>query len=701
MRWLIFVLFVFTFPFTNIYSQNIRLKGRVITEKDSSYVNDAIVLIEGESDYRLTDSLGQFYYDNLQNEEIEITISKIGYYSFNSKIKLEKYSQNNYKFILKIDLLGIDDYYLSSFVAKETVKRSISNLEIHKEINSFKTLTYLEYFDLFSQLHVIKTKNGLPSIFKRGIYNNFQLQIDNALIPKDYYSELLMFLNINSGERLEINNSPAIYEYNNGASGIYNINGKMGLNRLNIIGQVNTEEYKAFSINLSNKITSSGNFIDSIKTATKLNYIPDYNYDNYNEYKNVNLRFKGELYVNNKFYNEFSIVYDKFKSSDSSPRTYNYFNTNRVNNSYLFVASVMNKLNISNNGNIILFNNYSLVDKENKSVDFSEYRLSNIVSKIYYQNNEYGKYNYVLGFENNYEKISFIKINNGYRSNNNFRFLGSGEYQLSYGKFCFEIGLQNYTDNEMYFSYIGKLKIFTSGNSDMLLGYGIKYSSQTQKDNFAFEYDYFGTLIRASDNNLKPNKINTLEAVFTYTDNDFYFLKVGFYNEIISNALIKEEITENSYLLLKNKNGATITVNTGDLLVKVIPIKNVKAGIYIYNSKLISDNIYTTIFRPEKEISLFVEYRPLINTSAELLVRHYGELQVADEYTPERNIDVSQSMKIYTLSSITVLDLLINQRVKDFNIMLAIRNMFNKEMYKYRLIYPTSVTLGIEYMINY
>ncbi len=676
-----------------------KLKGKVISELDSNMVCNALIVIKGNNSYCQTDSAGEFYFDNIKTDEIEIVISKVGYYNYYAVLKLDKYQTNYFLFILRYDLLGINNYFYSLNKEGETLTNSPNNLMVFDNLNNYTTFKYLDYFDLFSQLHVIKNNRGMPFIFKRGIINNFRLQIDNAIIPRDYYSELLMFLPVDDNERLEIGNMQNAINYNNSFGGFYSIINKIDNTGIKITGIVNTQENNNMGINITNIFRNINKNIDSIKSLAVLNYYPNYKYDNYTQYNNANIRYTGEIFFKNNFSNHLSIVFNRLINLYNPPVAFNYRNKNNYN-SNLLVGSLLNKFKTGKKSSLVIFNNYSLTDKNNGISDYGEYKLSNLISQLYYQNNYSQFFNYAFGIENIYEKISFNNINNGYKSTNISKLWGYGEYKLPYGKISLDMGMEKYYEKNIYYSYSCKLKIFTSLNSNMLLGYSVKYSPISVKDAVGFDYNYYGQIIKANYNLLKPYKNNILEAVFSYSDNDLYYLKISFYNEIITNVLTNSGLTEQNNLLSPNKYFAKFDVNTVDLFIKLLPIKKVKAGLYFYSSKINGENIFT-IFRPENEITGFIEYSPLSSTAAELYIKHFGEIEVSDEIAIDKNISLSNNFKTYNLSSLTVIDFVLNQKIKDFNISLALKNILNKEMQLYRDSYPTSITLSLGYLIKY
>jgi len=692
--WLIIVLILSN----KSVAQNFLLNGKVLSAKDSSNVTGAIIYLDGFNKTTSSDTLGKFTIDNINKSDIVITITKIGYNNFTSHIKLNEFSLNMFEFYLEEDKLNINNNCFTSGFKNESIINTLDNiLTFPNNNNNYLYTKFSDFIDLIPQVSVIKNNSGKINVFKRGRINNFILIIDDLIIPKSYYPELLGFLPIGIDDRLEINNSPQPIMHGNSNGGVILSSSLYNKNEVNVGGYLTSDGYNIISGSVTNILKNLGHEIDTLKNRITFNYLPDYKMNNYYKYKNVNLLLTSKLYINNLLNNEINMLINKTNFNDYSPKLQNFLYDSYFNKSRLFTGSVKNEFLISKKTSIVLYNNYSFVKKEYEHTNIFNFGLSNISTKLFYNNSSLNL-NYLIGVENNYEKVNYYNITNAFVSNNYSRIFGEVKYKLSYGYIYLGSSIKNY--DKVLFTGISKIKINTSKNSAMIIGYSSDYNTPELKDLLAINYNYYGNTISSEKINLKPEKVTTLEAVFTYTDYDIYYLKFGFYSDNINDVWVNKDIAEGNNYFIKKNNRGKVTVNSAELEAKVIPFKNVICNIYLSNNRLQSDELLTGMFNPEKEISLSIEYKPFINTNIKATLRYYGNMNISTEAGYEIN-NIYTNAKILTLSSLTVLDLYITQKLQNFIFSLSIKNIFKEKETVFRNVDVTNVSLGLIYNIKY
>ena len=686
----------------HLLGQNFTITGKVLSETDSLVVPNAVVKIIDENIIVLTDSLGKFTISDLQSAEIKLNIIKIGYYPYNATVKLVENQENKFTFYVRNDLLNLNDKVSSSNYKYEYLNNSINNYRITEVDNMFIFNTPAEYLDVKNNFNVIKNRNYYAYLLKRGKINNFNLTVEDIIIPKDYYSETVMFLPMYGWNRIEINNSPNVSIAGNIKSGgsLNLLNVKRG-NNISVCGAIPIEGIKSLSISTLNKIDKVGEYVDSIKTRTFFYYSPSYKYDNYYKYTNRGMFLEGEFYLKQNMDNKINLMYNKTTYEDYSPTLYKNMNVFYITNSALFTVSMKNKLEIIKNCNIVLYNNYSLVNKQFNKYTSNSFSNKHLITRLFYSHEKLGSYRFNIGVENNFIKLNYYNIGEAFFSENILCAFAEGEYNLEYGKFYLGGNINKSENNKLTLSPIAKLKIYVSDNSDMLIGYSSVYNQVDNKDNLIYNYYNSGNLKNITKNNLIGEKISTLEAVFTYSDKKYYRLKLSFYNDKIKNMLITKEYGRGNELEVKNLNMACTEINTADVELKILPFKRAMLDINLTNSKSTSDDIYSALFIPEKSINLLFTYRPFINTIAGINIKNYGNTTVSDEIDPIRNIEVIKNINTYKVNSLTTFDLMLSNRTNNYIVTLSIKNILNTKAAKYLLVNGFSILLGFEYSINY
>ncbi len=676
----IYILFFYT---SALLAQISQLNINVLSKADSTNIPNAFIKIIDLDTLLITNKNGLATINNVNANSLNLIIYKQGFITFYTTVSISPLATNTYLVFLEKDVFNKNFTNINSF----TYFNQNNNFElVNKNLSLFN---FADYFNLKNSFYVNNYNYSLD-FYNRNIKNNFYITINNIIIPQAIYSDFLPFLNLNDNYYLIFSNSPNNYA----SGGTFFINNINTNNNVNIKFKYFTQQANQLLLNTSYNFKHPIKNIDSISVSANYNLSNPYKYNNYYKTYNSNVLLSTKLYTKNNFYNELNIIYNSYYFKDTSPKL--FLSTNDYKNSSNFMAfSLVNSLPITNRFNIQLINNYSIVNKTFNFYNSLNNKLTLFNTKLllqYLLQNNF-KINFTL--ENDFTKLNYYNLPNSLITKNALKTFANVEYLLNFGTLTADFGITSLKPNT-YYNINAKIKIYTSINSNFILGYGVVHNLLSPYETTLAQYDINGIIIGTYFYPLPPIKIYTTEAVFNYTDNKIYNLTISLYSDYIKNlhnGIIHPFNT--SIKVDQNK----YSINTINFNLKLIPVNKVYITLDYYNISLLTDdNIPQSTNIPQNGLIAIINYNPHLNTNILLRLRNFWETLIGlDNHLDYNFFDRS---KPYIISSTQFVDIILTQTIKNFDLTLGVYNIFDNNKITYKNITPLNIYFCASYTIK-